>query len=252
MDERTPPESLVSLEQLLDRLLSAVQAHAADGLDREVKRYVEEAIEAAMAASGRARETGLGEPVATQIGETLAVAQSLLKELRASTRRSWAIVDQSLELRRRAIQLTAKAVSLSTRASTLEAASADPAVPRPDLLHRVRVLLIGDTGTHARRFETLLAALGAEVHAVPSPRRAIEAGRMFHPEALLCFVPFPAAESLICELRREGVVAPALAVADLDDSVTRSAARMSGFFDVLAPGASLATLVRAVRAALGE
>jgi hypothetical protein len=251
MDDRKPPESLSNLEQLLDRLLSAVQVGPTGGLEREVKRYVEEAIEAAMAASGRARESGLGERVAPQIGETVAVAQVLLKELHASTRRSWAIVDQSLELRRRAIQLTAKALSLSTRASELASAAAAPPVERPDLLQHVRVLVIGDRGADARRFETLLTALGAEVHAVPSPDRAVDAARMFHPEALLCFVPFPAAESLICDLRREGVIAPALAVADLDDSLTRSAARMSGFFDILRPGASLASLVQAVRAALG-
>src|SRR6476660_9938325 len=105
------PGPLDALEQVLERLLGVLQVPAPDGLEREVQRYVEEAIEAAMAASGRARQSRLEEPAAAQIGEAMAVAQGLLRELRASQRRAWAIVDQSLELRRRAIQLTARSVS---------------------------------------------------------------------------------------------------------------------------------------------
>jgi len=251
MDEARGRAALAALDQLLERLLRVVQAPSGQGLEREATRYVEAAIEAAMTASGRARDGGLPAPAAEHIAETLAVAERLLGELRSSQRRAWAIVDQSLELRRRAIGLTAWSVRVGA-GEVAAAAGTGGGAERPDLLHRVRILLIGHLDAAGRRFQTLLSALGAEVHAVPSPAQATAAGRTFHPDALICFLPFPAAEALICELRREGVIAPALAVAELDDSATRAAGRMSGFFDILAPGASLSTLVRAVRTAIGD
>src|SRR5882757_4817553 len=60
---RMPPtdqgEPLAGLDRVLDRLLTVLQAHQPYTLDGAVREHVEVAIEAAMAAAGRARETPL-------------------------------------------------------------------------------------------------------------------------------------------------------------------------------------------------
>lgn len=258
-NDLSPSEPLVTLDRVLDRLLSLVQLKEMDGLDAAVRGYVEDAIEAAMAAAGRARDNGLGGPAAGQIREAIAVAQALLKELSTSTAKAWTLVDWSLELRRQAIRLTATALTLrrqSERLGAVEhlphpASTPDGRAEQAGALQTVRVLLVGDSAEHEEGFTMLLAALGAEVCAARSLAAAVEAGRTFRPDVLVCDVPFPAAEGLICEMRRQGVIAPVLAAASLDDTGTRGAARAAGFTGVIVRPVSLSALTRVVRAALG-
>jgi CheY-like chemotaxis protein len=262
MDETNSSEPLVAFDHVLDRLLSQLQAEETERLDGAVRGYVEDAIEAAMAAAGRARDNGLEGSAAGQIREAVVVARALLEELRASSVRFWALVDRSLELRRQAIRLTATALTLRRQSERRHAADRSPASsPRPTpgtavhdraaALHAVRILLVGDSPAHEDEFTMLLAALGADVRASRSLPAAVEVALTFHPDVLVCDVPFPAAEGLICELRRQGVIAPALAAAAADDTGTRGAARAAGFTGVIMRPVSLSVLARTVRAALG-
>jgi CheY-like chemotaxis protein len=261
MGEREETEPLADLDEVLEGLLRAVHADRAHDLDESVQRYLEEAIDAAMVACGRARDGRLGAPGAVQVQEALAVARALLAELRGSRRRSWAIVERSLELRRQAIRLTAAGLALSDRSSRTRRESTELlAAPTPVLdrlhlppLHRVRVLLVRAVSgsEHAKAVANLLATIGAEMRVAASVPEAVLEARQFHPEVLVCDVPFDVGERLVCELRREGVIAPALAVTTTDDTVTRTAGRAAGFADILVAPLSTLTLSRALRAALG-
>src|SRR5262249_23621468 len=127
----------------------------------------------------------------------------------------------------------------------------DREVVPPPPLHGVRVLILSARPAEEEALTMLLAALGAEVEATRSLAAAAAAARILHPEVLVCDGPFPAAEGLMCELRRGGVVVPALAVAGADDTGGRLASRAAGFSSVLVRPLSLAGLARAVRAVLG-
>jgi CheY-like chemotaxis protein len=249
-------EPLAGLDRVLDRLMTVLQAHQPYTLDGAVREHVEVAIEAAMAAAGRARETPfVRDQAQTQIHEASTVAADLLEELRATHRQSGAIVERSLALRRKAIHLTASALTLARQAERLRAVSESRGEGRrgtgAGALHGIRILLVGDSMGPEASFEMLLSALGADVHGAASVVEAVRVARTLHPEVLVCDMPLPAAEGLICELRRRGVIAPALAVGPAADAATRSAGRAAGFANVLVRPVTPTLLVRAVRSALG-
>jgi CheY-like chemotaxis protein len=246
--ERNVP-NIIDLDEVLDRLRTAVQTRPATGLEAEVQRYVEEGIEVAMSAAGRTRDTPFARSAPVQIREAVATARALLEELRTSERESSAIIDRSLELRRQAIRL----IALSLPARPARNGGDDPGghpLESPPL-HGVRVLLLSPRPEQEEGITLLLATLGAQVEGGRSVEQAADVARAFHPDVLVCDVPLPAAEALICELRRSGVVAPALAVAPVDDGAVRSAGQGAGFSDVIARPLTLAGLARAIRAALG-
>jgi CheY-like chemotaxis protein len=256
MTEPEAPGSLLAFDHVLDRILTVLQAHHAHALEGAVRQYVEEAIEAAMGAAGRARDTPLvaarAEP---RIEEAWTVATALLRELRATHRLSGAIVERSLELRRKAMQLTAAALTLSrpterARATRTARAEARRTVESAGALQGVRVLLVGEVVDPQSDVGILLAAVGAQVHSAAAVEGALRVAQAVRPEVLVCDVSFPAAEGLICELRRAGVVAPALAVGP-PEPATVAAGRAAGFAHVLPRPVTPAVLVRAVRAALG-
>src|SRR5262249_220262 len=119
-------------------------------------------------------------------------------------------------------------------------------------LHGVRVLILSARPAEEEALTMLLAALGAEVEATRSLAAAAAAARILHPEVLVCDVPFPAAEGLMCELRRGGVVVPALAGAGRgEEGGGRLGSGGAGFWSGLVRPLSLAGLARAVRAVLG-
>jgi CheY-like chemotaxis protein len=253
MNSQFATEPLTALERLLDDLQRLAQVKAAEGLDSSVGAYVEDAIEAAMAAAGRARDNDV-QGAASQIGDTVSVARALLADLAEPLATARALVSRSMDLRRQAVRLTAAALTLRRRAPPLGAAEPPPIRTAGDPLGAmlgVRVLLVGGDAAQEQDLTRQLASLGAEVCAVRSLATAVEAGRGFRPDVLLCDVPFPAAEGLVCELRRQGVIAPALAAAAADDTGTQGAARAAGFTGVLLRPIEPAALTRAVRAALG-
>jgi CheY-like chemotaxis protein len=257
MDDSRPPEPLAALDLLLERLANLVQAREAVDSDAALRGYVEDAIDAAMAASGRAHDNHLGEPAVGQIEEAVEIARALLAELRGSSRHTTAIMDRSVELRRRAIRLTATALTLRRRSERRREGETLPNWKRETggepagALHGVRVLLVGDRAAHEEEFTMLLATLAAEVCSARSLTAAVDVAHTFSPDVLVCDVPFPAAEGLICELRRRGVIAPALAAAAADDSGARVSARAAGFTGLIMRPVSVSALAQAVRAALG-
>lgn len=252
--ESDAPGSLLAFDRVLDRILTVLQAHQPHALEGAAREYVEEAIEAAMGAAGRARDTPLFARGESRIEEAWTVANALLTELRATQRRSGAIVERSLELRRKAIQLTAAALTLSRPPERRATKTARPGIRREvasaGALQGVRVLLVGDAVEPPASLGSLLSAVGAEVHAAASFSEAVRVAHALRPEVLVCDVSFPAAEGLICELRRSGVIVPALAVGPPQPEVV-AAGRAAGFADVLPQPVTPAVLVRAVRAALG-
>ena len=231
---------------MLDRLLSLLHEAEADRLDSAARGYVEDAIEAAMAAAGRARDNDLAGAAAGPIGEAAAVARALLAELRSSTARSESLVNKSLELRRQAIRLTATAL-------TLRRQSRRPDAPTPtDGLHGIRVLVIGEGPGLVERFTMLLSALGADVRAASSTGEAVEGAWRFHPHVLVCEVParVDRATALVGDLRREDLGVPAVAVVASADAAFREAARGAGFVDVLAGPVTFSDLAAAIRQAV--
>ena len=231
---------------MLDRLLSLLHEAEADRLDSAARGYVEDAIEAAMAAVGRARDNDLAGAAAGPIGEAAAVARALLAELRRSRARSESLVNKSLELRRQAIRLTATAL-------TLRRQSRRPDAPTPtDGLHGIRVLVIGEGPGLVERFTMLLSALGADVRAASSTREAVEGAWRFHPHVLVCEVParVDRATALVGDLRREDLGMPAVAVVASADAAFREAARGAGFVDVLAGPVTFSDLAAAIRQAV--
>ncbi|HEV7501779.1 MAG TPA: hypothetical protein VGQ33_17305, partial [Vicinamibacteria bacterium] len=249
MTEPETPGSLLAFDCVLDGILTALQAQHSHVLEGAVRQYVEEAIEAAMGAAGRARELPLvvkrAEP---RIEEAWTVATALLRELRATHRQSGAIVERSLELRRKAIQLTAAALTLSrpterARATKTARAEGRRKVAPAGALQGVRVLLVGEVVNTQTGVGILLTAVGAQVHSAASIEDAVRVAEALRPEVLVCDVSFPAAEGLICELRRAGVVAPALAVGP-PEPATVAAGRAAGFADVLPRPVTPAVLVR--------
>ena len=241
-----PPPELVALDRVLDRLLGLLHEAEADRLDTAARGYLEDAIEAAMAAAGRARDNDLAAAAAGPIGDAAAVARALLAELRSSKARSESLVNKSLELRRQAIRLTATALTVRRQPRR-------PGAPRPtDGLHGIRVLVIGDGPGLVERFTMLLSALGADVRATSSTREAVEGAWIFHPHVLVCEVPAVAdsARALVRDLRREDLGMPALAVVASADAAFREAARGAGFVDVLAGPVTFSDLAAAIRQAI--
>jgi CheY-like chemotaxis protein len=258
IDDPSPHPELVALDRVLDRLLSLLHDADADRLDAAARGYVEDAIEAAMAAAGRARDNDLAAAAAGPIGEAALVARALLAELRSSTARSESLVNRSLELRRQAIRLTASALTLRRQPRRPDP-SASPAPvgatePRDgtDGLHGVRVFVIGDGPRLVERFTMLLSALGADVRAASSTREAVEAAWIFHPHVLVCEVPAVAdrARALVRDLRRENLSMPAVAVVASADAAFCEAGRRAGFVDVLAGPVTFSDLAAAIRQAI--
>jgi CheY-like chemotaxis protein len=246
MEDPSPPPELVALDRVLDRLLSLLHDTEADRLDTAARGYLEDAIEAAMAAAARARDNDLAGAAAGPIGEAAVVARALLAELRSATARSEALVNRSLELRRQAIRLTAAALTLRPQPRR-------PDARRPtDGLQGIRVLVIGDGPGLVERFTMLLSALGADVRAACSTREAVEAAWIFHPHVLVCEVPARAdrATAIVDDLRREDLGMPAVAVAASADAAFREAARGAGFVDVLAGLVTFSDLAKAIRQAV--
>ncbi|HEU0107590.1 MAG TPA: hypothetical protein VFT38_15530 [Vicinamibacteria bacterium] len=242
IEDPSPQPGLVALDRVLDRLLSLLHEAEADRLDAAAKGYVEDAIEAAMAAAGRARDNDLAGAAAGPIGEATAVARALLAELRSSTARSESLVNKSLELRRQAMRLTATALTLRRQPRR-------PDAPRPtDGLHGIRVLVIGDGPAQVERFTMLLSALGADVRAASSTREAVEAAWIFHPHVLVCELRAVAdgAHALLRELRREDLGMPAVAVLSSADAAFHEVARGAGFADVLAGPVTFSDLATAI------
>jgi CheY-like chemotaxis protein len=246
IEDPSPPPELVALDRVLDRLLSLLHDAEADRLDAAARGYVEDAIEAAMAAAGRARDNDLAGAAAGPIGEAAAVARALLAELRSSTARSESLVNKSLELRRQAIRLTATALTLRRQSRRPDARTPT------DGLHGIRVLVIGDGPGLVERFTMLLSALGADVRAASSTREAVEGAWIFHPHVLVCEVPARAdrATALVGDLRREDLGMPAVAVVASADAAFRQAARGAGFVDVLAGPVTFPDLAAAIRQAV--
>jgi CheY-like chemotaxis protein len=264
IDDPSPPPELVALDRVLDRLLSLLHDTEADRLDAAARGYVEDAIEAAMAAAVRARDNDLAGAAAGPIGEAAAVARALLAELRSSTARSESLVNRSLELRRQAIRLTASALTLRRQPrradprmpSTPSAspAPAEAANPRDgtDGLHGVRVLVVGNGPGLVERFTMLLSVLGADVRAASSMPEAVEGAWVFHPHVLVCEVPAveDRATALIRDLRREKLGMPAVAVVASADAAFREAGRRAGFADVLAGPITFSELAAGIRQAV--
>jgi len=259
MDDLSPPE-LVALDRVLDRLLSLLHDKEADRIDAAARCYVEDAIDAAMAAAVRARDNDLAGAAAGPIGEAAAVARALLAELRSSTARSESLVNRSLELRRQAIRLTANALALrrQPRRSDPSTPSASPAPaeevnPRDgtDGLHGIRVLVVGDGPGLAERYTMLLSALGADVRAASSLPEAVEGAWVFHPHVLVCEVPAveDRATALVRDLRGQNLGMPAVAVAASADAAFCEAGRRAGFVDVLAGPVTFSELAATIRQA---
>jgi CheY-like chemotaxis protein len=248
MDDRSLPPELAALDRVLDRLLSLLHDAESDRLDTAARGYLEDAIEAAMAAAARARDNDLAGAAAGPIGEAAVVARALLAELRSATARSESLVNRSLELRRQAIRLTATALTLRRQTGR-----SGPRRPT-DGLHGVRVLVIGDDPGLVERFTMLLSALGADVRGARSTQEAVEAAWIFHPHVLVCEVAARAdhATALVSDLRREDLGMPAVAVAASADAAFREAARGAGFVDVLAGPVTFSDLAKAIRQAVGS
>jgi CheY-like chemotaxis protein len=248
IEDPSPPPELVALDRALDRLLSLLQDTESDRLDTAARGYLEDAIEAAMAATTRARDNDLAAAAAGPIGEAAAVARALLAELRSATARSESLVNKSLELRRQAMRLTATALTLRRQARPPDARTPTEG------LHGIRVLVIGDGPGLVERFTMLLSALGADVRAARSTQEAVEGAWIFHPHVLVCEVParVDRATALVADLRREDLGMPAVAVAASADAAFREAARGAGFVDVLAGPVTFSDLAAAIRQAVAS
>jgi len=246
MEDPSALPELVALDRVLDRLVSLLHDTEADRLDTAARGYLEDAIEAAMAAATRARDHDLAGAAAGPLAEAAAVARALLAELRSATARSESLVNKSLELRRQAIRLTATALTLRRQPGR-------PDARRPtDGLHGIRVLVIGDDAGLVERFTMLLSALGADVRAARSTQEAVERAWIFHPHVLVCEVPARAdrATALVGDLRREDLGMPAVAVVASADAAFLEAARGAGFVDVLAGPVTFSDLAAAIRQAV--
>jgi len=245
---------------VLDRLLTHLHDSAPDRIDAAARGHVEYAIEAAMAAAGRARDNDLAGAAAGQIGEAAAVARALLAELRSSTARSESLINRSLELRRQAVRLTASALTLRRQPQDLDGAPSAKAGAGSAVrsgngmrgLHGIRVLVVGDSPALVEKFTMLMSALGADVRAAGALREAAEEARTFRPNALLCEVPAEAARAsaLVRDLRRENLSMPAVAVVASADAAFCEAGRRAGFVDVLAGPVTFSDLAAAIRQAI--
>jgi CheY-like chemotaxis protein len=262
IDDPGASASLVDLDRVLDGLLTVLHEGRPDRIEPAARGYIEDAIGAAMAAAVRARDNDLAGNAAGPIGEAAAVARALLAELHDSSARSEALVNRSLELRRQAIRLTARALALRRQPPPVDRATAsgapDDRDTRPrdatDGLHGVRVLVAGDTPGLVEKFTMLLSALGADVRVVTALREAAEHARFFDPDVLLCELPRDAerVEALVDDLRREGLGVPAVAMASEADAAIRVVGRRAGFIDVLAGRVTFSELAEAVRHAIGR
>jgi CheY-like chemotaxis protein len=230
---------------VLDGLLTLLHDSAPERIDTAARSYVEDAVSAAMAAAARARDNDLGGAAAGTIGDAAAVARALLAELRDSSARSEALVNKSLELRRQAIRLTARALALRRQPQHLD--------PRGGL-HGVRVLVVGDTPALVEKFTMLLSALGADVRAASALREAAQDARRFDPDALLCELPADPdrARALADDLGREGLGLPTVAMTASADAATRDAGLGAGFVDVLAGPVTFSELAEVIRRAIGR
>ena len=119
-------------------------------------------------------------------------------------------------------------------------------------LHGVRVLVVGAGPGLVERFTVLLSALGADVRVADSLPRAGEDARIFRPHVLLCEVSAAAdgATALVHDLRREGVIVPAVAVMATADATLREASRTAGFVDALAGPVTFSDLADTIRHAV--
>jgi CheY-like chemotaxis protein len=263
IDDPGAPPSLVALDRVLDGLLAVLQESARDRIEPGAREYVEDAIGAAMAAAGRARDNDLGGSAAGPIAEAAAVARALLAELRGTSARSEALVNRSLELRRQAIRLTATALTLRRpprgrhqAPASLAPAAESEAQPREatDGLHGIRVLVVGDAPDLVEKFTMLLSALGADVRAASALREAAQDARVFDPDALLCELPADPdrARMLADDLGRQGLGLPTVAMTASVDAATREAGLRAGFLDVLAGPVTFSDLSEAIRRAIGR
>ena len=235
------------LDRVLDGILTVLHECAPDRIDATARSYVEDATAAAMAAAIRARDNDLGANAATPIADAAAVARALLAELRNTRTRGEALVNRSLELRRQAIRLTASALALRRNARRHD-------LSRPDGLHGIRVLVVGNTPGLVEKFTMLLSALGADVHAVSALGEAVHEAHLFDPDALLCELPGDDVRirALVDDLHGQGLGLPAVAMTGMADPASREAARSAGFTDVLAGPVTFSEVAEAIRRTVGR
>ena len=246
-------QPLDTLDRVLDRLHTTVRDSAPERIEAPARGYVEDAIEAAMAAAGRARDNDLEAAAAASIVDPAAVARELLAALRESTGRSEALVNWSLELRRQAMRLTATALTLR-RQGTAVRRSPDTR-DATDSLFGVRVLVLGDTPGLVEKFTMLLSALGADVRAVGTLGEAIREARAFDADALLCELPADAdlANAVAEELSRRGLGLPAVGMmTDTAGAAEGGDGRRAGFVDVLAGPVTFSRVAESIRHAIGR
>ena len=239
--------SLVALDRVLDGLLTVLHESAPDRIEPGARTYVEDAIAAAMAAAGRARDNDLAANAAGPIADAAAVARALLAELRNTSARADALVNRSLELRRQAIRLTATALTLRRQARRHDVSGRDG-------LHGIRVLVVGNTPGLVEKFTMLLSALGADVHAVSAMGEAVHQAHLFDPDALLCELPGDdlRIRALVDDLHGHGLGLPAVAMTGAADAAARDAGSSAGFSAVLAGPVTFSDLSEAIRRAIGR
>ena len=222
-------------------------------MEAAARGYVEDAIEAAMAAAGRARDNDLEAGAAASIGDTAAVARELLAAVRESSGRSEALVNWSLELRRQAMRLTATALTLRRQAQAL--ALPPGAGDAPDSLFGVRVLVVGDTPGLVEKYTMLLSALGADVRAVGTIGEGIREARVLDADVLLCELPADADQvrALGEELRRRGLGLPAVGMTtEAPEPAAGGDGRRAGFVDVLGGPVTFSRVAESIRHAIGR
>lgn len=246
-------QPLDTLDRVLDRLHTTVRDSAPDRIEAAARGYVEDAIEAAMAAAGRARDNDLEAAAAASIGDTAAVARELLAAMRESSGRSESLVNWSLELRRQAMRLTATALTLRRQGSAF--ARSPVTRDATDSLFGVRVLVVGDTPGLVEKFTMFLSALGADVRAVGTIGEAVREARAFDADVLVCELPADADQvrALGEELRRRGLGLPAVGVTtEAPESAASGGGHRAGFADVLAGPVTFSRVAESIRHAIGR
>jgi CheY-like chemotaxis protein len=214
-------EPLETLGGLLDGLRTALDQDEASRLEVPVRLYVERALDAAMAAASRARDNHLEADAAAQLRETAAAARGLLAEIRGSHARAQTIMEGSVRLRERAIELSAAALQLRCRSDRLlrpQWADTVTGSGRRDL-RGLRVLVVCGSGGAGHTLAVALGGLGAAVRTAFSVAGALDAYLAVLPDVLVIDVGGARSGDLeaMRELRERGALAPAIAVVTARD-----------------------------------
>lgn len=131
--------------------------------------------------------------------------------------------------------------------------SAPVPAPTANKLEGLRVLLVEDDNDAREMLSDLLVDYGAEVHAAPEARTALDLAARYPADVIISDIGMPEMDGyeLLGELRRRGVTIPAIALTAYASSEDRRRAQAAGFAVHMSKPLSVANLLHELRRLAG-